>query len=80
MADATEGIVAAIAATGGTDEIVFAAWDWISKDDFGGNDVAFKDFRLSDDLCLVDKSRRLMKRVKYAKAFLCGGRGGEGAG
>ena len=52
MADATEGVVAAIAAAGGNDKVVFAAWDRITKDDFGGDDVAFKDFRLLDDLAL----------------------------
>ena len=51
MTDATEGVVAAVAAAGGNDEVVFAAWDRIAKDDLGGDDVAFKDFRLLDDLC-----------------------------
>ena len=41
MYDATEGIVAAIAATGGDDEVVFAAGDWVVKDDFSGDGVAF---------------------------------------
>ena len=41
MADATEGVVAAVAATGGDDEVVFAAGDWVVKDDFGGDGVAF---------------------------------------
>ena len=41
MADATEGIVAAIAAAGGNNEVVFAAGDRIAEDDFGGDDVAF---------------------------------------
>ena len=54
MPDATEGVVAAIAATGGNDEVVFAARDWIAKDDLGGDDVAFKDFRMLDNLCLVE--------------------------
>ena len=35
MADATEGIVASIATTGGNDEVVFAAWDRIAKEDAG---------------------------------------------
>ena len=51
MADATEGVVAVITAAGGNDKVVFAAWDRIAKDDLGGDDVAFKDFRLLDDLC-----------------------------
>ena len=34
VADATEGVVAAIAAAGGDDEVVFAAGYWITKDDF----------------------------------------------
>ena len=38
VADTTEGIVAAIATTGGNDEVVFTAWDRIAKDDFGGDD------------------------------------------
>ena len=38
MPDATEGVVAAIAATGGNDEVVFAARDRIAKDDLGGDD------------------------------------------
>ena len=54
MSDATEGVVAAIAATGGNDKVVFAAWDWIAKDDFGSDYVAFKDFRMLNDLCLVE--------------------------
>ena len=41
MADAAEGVVAAIAAAGGDDEVVFAAGDWVAKDDFGGDGVAF---------------------------------------
>ena len=53
MPDATKGVVAAITTAGGNDEVVFAAWDRIAKDDFGGDDVAFKDFCLLDDLCLV---------------------------
>ena len=80
MSDATESVVAAIAAAGKNDKVVFAAWDRIAKDDFGGDDVAFKDFRMLDNLCLVDKSRRLIKRMNCAKAILCGGRGVEGAG
>ena len=51
MPDATEGVVAAIAAAGGNDEVVFAAGDRIVKNGFGGDDVAFKDFRQLDDLC-----------------------------
>ena len=53
MADATEGVVAAVAAAGGDDEVVFAAWDRVVEDDFGGDGVAFEDFRLLDDLPLV---------------------------
>ena len=34
MADAAEGVVAAVAAAGGDDEVVFAAGDWAVKDDF----------------------------------------------
>ena len=45
MADAAEGVVAAVAAAGGDDEVVFAAWDWVVKDDLGGDGVAFKVFR-----------------------------------
>ena len=37
VADATEGAVAAVAATGGDDEAVFAVGDWIAKDDFAVN-------------------------------------------
>ena len=54
MADAAEGVVAVIVAAGGDNEIVFAAWDWVVEDDFGGNGVAFEDFRLLDDLWLVE--------------------------
>ena len=54
MTDSTEGIVVAIAATGGNDEVVFAAWDRIAKDDAGDDGTAFEDFRLLDDLCLVE--------------------------
>ena len=54
MADATEGVVAAIAAAGGDNEVVFAAWDRIAKDDFGGDGVAFENFRLLDGLRLVE--------------------------
>ena len=32
MADAAEGVVAAIAAAGGDDEVVFAARDWVVED------------------------------------------------
>ena len=52
MADSAEGVVAAVAAAGGDDEVVFAAGDWVAKDDFGGDEVAFKDFCLLDDLQL----------------------------
>ena len=45
MADATEGVVAAIAATGGDDEVVFAAGDRVVKDDLGGDGVAFEVLR-----------------------------------
>ena len=38
MTDATEGVVTAIAAAGGNDKVVFAAWDRIAKDDFGCDD------------------------------------------
>ena len=41
MADAAEGVVAAVAAAGGDDEVVFAAGNWVAKDDFGGDGVAF---------------------------------------
>ena len=54
MADATEGVVAAVTAAGGDDEVVFAAWDWVVKDDLGGDGVAFKDFGLLDDLWLAE--------------------------
>ena len=54
MADATEGIVASIAAAGGNDEVVFAARDRVVKDDFGSDGVAFKDFRLLDDFRFVE--------------------------
>ena len=37
MADATEGVVASIAAAGGNDEVVFAARDRVVEDDFGGD-------------------------------------------
>ena len=37
MADAAEGVVTAITASGGDDEIVFAAWDWVVEDDFTVN-------------------------------------------
>ena len=42
MADAAEGVVAAIATAGGDDEVVFAAGDWVVKDDFGG-DMSWRD-------------------------------------
>ena len=42
MADAAEGVVAAIAAAGGEDEVVFAVRDWVVKDDFCGDGVAFE--------------------------------------
>ena len=45
MADATEGVVAAVAAAGGDDKVVFAAGDWVVKDDFGGDEVAFEVLR-----------------------------------
>ena len=32
---------------------MFAEGDWITEDDFGGDGVAFEDFRLLDDLWLV---------------------------
>ena len=54
MADATEGVVAADAASDGNDEVVFAAGDWVAKGDFGGDGGAIKDFRLLDDLRLKD--------------------------
>ena len=41
VTDAAEGVVAA----GGDDEVVFAARDRIAKDDFGGDEVAFKVLR-----------------------------------
>ena len=34
MVDAAEGVIAAVAAAGGDDEVVFAAGDWVAKDDF----------------------------------------------
>ena len=37
MADAAEGVVAAVAAAGGDDEVVFVARDWIAKYDFTVN-------------------------------------------
>ena len=54
MSDAAEGVVAAVAAAGGDDEVVFAAVDWVVKDDFGGDGIAVEDFRLLDDLRLVE--------------------------
>lgn len=54
MADATEGVIPSIATAGGNNEVVFAAWDRVVKDDFGGDGVAFKDFRLLNDLRLVE--------------------------
>ena len=45
VADAAEGVVAAVAASGGNDKVVFATWDWIVKDDLGGDEIAFGDFR-----------------------------------
>ena len=45
VADATEGIVASIATAGGNDKIVFAAGDRVVKDDLGGDEIAFGDFR-----------------------------------
>ena len=54
MADATEGVVAAVAAAGGDDEVVFAARDWVAKDDFGDDGAAFENFRLLDDLRFVE--------------------------
>ena len=45
MADAAEGVVAAVAAAGGNDEVVFAAGDWVVEDDFGGDGVAFEVLR-----------------------------------
>ena len=35
VTDAAEGVVAAVAAAGGHDEVVFAAWDRVVEDDFG---------------------------------------------
>ena len=54
VADATEGVVAAVAAARGNDEVVFAAGDWVTEDDFGGDGVAFEDVRLLDDLWPVE--------------------------
>ena len=54
MADAAEGVIAAVTAAGGDDKVVFAAGDWVVKDDFGGDWVAFENFRLLDDLRLVE--------------------------
>ena len=45
MSDAAEGVVAAVAAAGGYDKVVFAARDRIAKDDFGGDEVAFEVLR-----------------------------------
>ena len=45
VADVAEGVVAAVAAAGGDDEVVFAARDWIVEDDFGGDGVAFEVLR-----------------------------------
>ena len=45
MVDATEGVVAAVAAAGGDDKVVFAAGDRVVKDVFGGDGVAFGVFR-----------------------------------
>ena len=45
VADAAEGVVASVAAAGGDDEVVFAAGDWVVKDDFGGDGVAFEVLR-----------------------------------
>ena len=42
MADATEGVVAAVAAAGGDDEVLFAAGDWVVEDDFCGDGVVFE--------------------------------------
>ena len=49
VADATEGVVAAIAAAGGDDEVVFAAGDRVVKDDFSGDGVAFEVLRQGMD-------------------------------
>ena len=56
--DAAEGVVAAVAAAGGDDEVVFAAGDRVAEDDLGGDGVSFKDFRLLDDLRLVEAVER----------------------
>ena len=37
MADAAEGVVASVAASGGNYEVVFAAGEWVAKDDFPVN-------------------------------------------
>ena len=42
MADSAEGVVAAVAESDGDDEGVFAAWDWVAKDDFGGEPFSLK--------------------------------------
>ena len=81
MTNATESVVAAIAAAGGNDEVVFAAGDRIAKDDLGGDDVAFKDFRLLDDLCLVETAAIALFQPKALVRFGAvnndtGGRGG----
>ena len=54
VADAAEGVVATVAASGGNDKVVFATRDWIVKDDLGGDEIAFGDFRALDDLRLVE--------------------------
>ena len=45
MADAAEGVVAAVAAAGGDDEVVFAAGDRIVGDDFGDDGASFEVLR-----------------------------------
>ena len=42
MADAAEGVIASIAAAGGDDEVVFAAGDWVAKDDFASEPFSLK--------------------------------------
>ena len=45
VTDATEGVVAAVTAAGGDDEVVFAAGDWVVEYDSGGDGVAFEVLR-----------------------------------
>ena len=53
MTDAAERVVAAIAATGGDDKVVFATRNRIVEPDPGDDGVAFEDYRPLDELRLV---------------------------